>query len=216
HRFRPRPRDAELDTTGEPAGHMSLQRMVGGLALEGRERDVAVTRVGPEEVIAQNPAGRRVLVLRQESRAVGNLIDVVLLTEVPAEAADIRRVDDRAESDVALDSEARVVGSGRFVLAVQRLIDVARPLEVSHLQERRGIAVKLLRVVDHRRIARRVSENPRSIAWIEVFSETAAHRRFVIAGHIPRKTQPGRRQNPLEIDEAYWVPRSARPDNSIE
>ena len=206
-RLRQRVPEAELEAAREAARHLHLQRVVVGDAEVAVERDVAVAGIGPEEVVVQRRvvAQRRIEVLRQETRAVRHLVDVLLIEQVAAARTDVGRVEDGVPSEIALHARREAVDHGRVHL-LHEALHVAREQHGRRLRQPRERAVVQRRIELQRRIARRGPVRVAGLPRVVEDADAGAQRGLAVAsaGRTTRRTA-ARRSGPAA--------RGSRPDS---
>jgi hypothetical protein len=102
-------------TLSETAGERSLQRVVVGNAGVLQNADIAVTHVAAEEIVGQSTTRGGIQVRALETRPIWNRVLIPRLHEMTRHIADIRNVQQGAEADLALDSQAIVIDRRGFV-----------------------------------------------------------------------------------------------------
>ena len=207
----------ELQALGEPAVGLKLQRVVAGIALEDLLRDASVALVRGKVVVAQRcrRSRLRVLILRQELRAVGYGIEVPLLAQVTPEAADISDVDDGAEADFALDFEVDLVGRDHLRVRIDIAGEAAGREQARRVGRGRDRSVVRGRRIDGRRIKEEIAQS----AGIRVsgVEDSAAQPdgRLTVGGGTPGQAETRCEDDAVVEDHRRGVPRRGGGDNAV-
>ena len=136
---------------------LDLQRMVTRITDENLLGYAAVARIGTEIVIAERRVGLRILILRQELRAVRDHIQLRILAKMTAKAADVRDIDHGSPTNVPLDTKVRLIGGIRFAVRIDVTREAARRQQARSVRGRRDGPVVRSGAVDRRRIEEQVS-----------------------------------------------------------
>src|SRR5262249_13362580 len=144
----------------------------------------------------------RILVLRQEARAVGNRVDVVRSLEVASQHAEVRDVQQDGTAKILLDSESQIVSARSLIVDVIR-VGITWPEGASALQERGDGSVIRDRCKNHRRV--RGGWAPLTESVIIEHSDAAANGRLSISKHVVGESKSRSGFDWTLVHKATWI-----------